>query len=475
MEFEPVIGLEVHAQLKTKTKIFCACSTSFGAPPNTHTCPVCLGMPGVLPVLNKKVVDYTLRMALATNCKIAPESRFARKNYFYPDLPKGYQISQYELPIAEHGFIDIEVNGGQQRIGITRIHMEEDAGKLGHDPDRPLSMVDFNRTGVPLIEIVSEPDIRSAEAAGSYLRQLRSIVRYLGICDGNLEEGSFRCDANVSIRPKGEKKLGTRTELKNLNSFKHVEKALLYEISRQKETLLDGGKIVQETRLWDPDKNETASMRGKEEAHDYRYFPDPDLLPLVIDSQWIQSIQKSLPELPDQKKKRFMEQFDLPSYDAGLLTSDRKLADYFEACVRSFPQPKAVSNWVMGSLLGLLNAEDKTIADSPVTPQNLARLLELIEAGVISGKIAKTVFDEMARTGKPAKQIVAEKGLVQITDTDAIDDIVARIISNNPKEVEAYQNGKTKLLGFFVGQVMKETRGKANPKLVNQILKKKLA
>jgi len=474
MEFEAVIGLEVHAQLKTKTKIFCACSTSFGAPPNTHTCPVCLGMPGVLPVLNKKVVDYTLRMALATNCKIAPESRFARKNYFYPDLPKGYQISQYELPIAEHGFIDIEVNGGQQRIGITRIHMEEDAGKLGHDPDRPLSMVDFNRTGVPLIEIVSEPDIRSAEAAGSYLRQLRSIVRYLGICDGNLEEGSFRCDANVSIRPKGEKKLGTRTELKNLNSFKHVEKALLYEISRQKETLLDGGKIVQETRLWDPDKNKTASMRGKEEAHDYRYFPDPDLLPLVIDSQWIQSIQKSLPELPDQKKKRFMEQFDLPSYDAGLLTSDRELADYFEACVRRFPQPKPVSNWVMGSLLGLLNAQDKTIADSPVTPQNLARLLELIEAGVISGKIAKTVFDEMARTGKPAKQIVAEKGLVQITDTDAIDDIVARIISNNPKEVEAYQNGKTKLLGFFVGQVMKETRGKANPKLVNQILKKKL-
>lgn len=475
MEFEPVIGLEVHAQLKTKTKIFCGCSTSFGAPPNTHTCPVCLGMPGVLPVLNKKVVDYTLRMALATNCEIAPESRFARKNYFYPDLPKGYQISQYELPIAEHGFIDIEVNGGQQRIGITRIHMEEDAGKLGHDPGRPLSMVDFNRTGVPLIEIVSEPDIRSAEAAGAYLRQLRSIVRYLGICDGNLEEGSFRCDANVSIRPRGEEKLGTRTELKNLNSFKHVEKALLYEISRQKETLLDGGKIVQETRLWDPAKNKTASMRGKEEAHDYRYFPDPDLLPLVIDSQWIQSIQKSLPELPDQKKKRFMEQFDLPSYDAGLLTSDRELADYFEACVRRFPQPKTVSNWVMGSLLGLLNAQDKTIADSPVSPQNLARLLELIEAGVISGKIAKTVFDEMARTGNPAKQIVAEKGLVQITDTDAIDDVVARIISNNPKEVEAYQNGKTKLLGFFVGQVMKETRGKANPKLVNEILKKKLA
>ncbi len=474
MEFEPVIGLEVHAQLKTKTKIFCACSTSFGAPPNTHTCPVCLGMPGVLPVLNKKVVDYTLRMALATNCEISSESRFARKNYFYPDLPKGYQISQYELPIAEHGFIDIEVNGGLQRIGITRIHMEEDAGKLSHDPDRPVSMVDFNRTGVPLIEIVSEPDIRSAEEAGAYLRQLRSIVRYLGICDGNLEEGSFRCDANVSIRPKGEEQLGTRAELKNLNSFKHVEKALQYEINRQQETLLEGGQIVQETRLWDSVKNKTTSMRSKEEAHDYRYFPDPDLLPLVIDDEWIQSIKKSLPELPDQKKKRFMEQYDLPSYDAGLLTSDRELADYFEACVRRFPQPKPVSNWVMGSLLGLLNARDKTIAESPVSPENLARLLALIEEGVISGKIAKTVFDDMAQTGKPANQIVDEKGLIQITDTDAIDDVVAKVISNNPKEVEAYKNGKTKLLGFFVGQVMRETRGKANPKLVNEILKKKL-
>jgi aspartyl-tRNA(Asn)/glutamyl-tRNA(Gln) amidotransferase subunit B len=474
MEFESVIGLEVHAQLKTKTKIFCGCSTAFGAPPNTHTCPVCLGMPGVLPVLNKKVVDYTLRMAIATHCEISRESRFARKNYFYPDLPKGYQISQYELPIAEHGYVDVMVNDSLQRIGITRIHMEEDAGKLGHDPDRPVSMVDFNRTGVPLIEIVSEPDIRSPQAAGAYLRQLRSIVRYLGICDGNLEEGSFRCDANVSIRPQGDAKLGTRTELKNLNSFKHVEKALLYEISRQKEVLLDGGRIVQETRLWDPDKNKTASMRGKEEAHDYRYFPDPDLLPLVIDADWIEGIKKSLPELPDQKKKRFMDQFELPSYDADLLTSDRELADYFEDCVRIFQQPKTVSNWVMGSLLGMLNATDKTIDKSPVSPNNLAALLELIEAGVISGKIAKTVFDEMAQTGKPARKIVEEKGLVQITDTDAIDDAISKVITNNPTEVEAYKNGKTKLMGFFVGQVMRETRGKANPKLVNEILKKKL-
>jgi len=474
MELEPIIGLEVHAQLKTNTKIFCACSTVFGAPPNTHTCPVCLGMPGVLPVLNKKVVDYTLRMALATNCEIAGESRFARKNYFYPDLPKGYQISQYELPIAEHGFVDVEVNGGLRRIGITRIHMEEDAGKLGHDPQRPVSMVDFNRTGVPLMEIVSEPDIRSPEEAGAYLRQLRSIVRYLGICDGNLEEGSFRCDANVSLRPVGSQTFGTRTELKNLNSFKHVEKALQYEINRQRELLTEGGDIVQETRLWDPDKNKTTSMRGKEEAHDYRYFPDPDLLPLVIDPKWIARITNSLPELPDEKKNRFMDQYGLPAYDAELLTSDRELADYFEDCVRIFAHPKQVSNWVMGSLLGLLNAAGKTIAESPVSAENLARLLALVQDGVINGKIAKTVFDEMARTGKPAQQIVEEKGLLQITDPDAIEEVVSNVISNNPKEVDAYKNGKTKLLGFFVGRVMRETKGKANPKLVNEILKQKL-
>ncbi len=475
MEFEAVIGLEVHAQLKTKTKIFCSCSTSFGAPPNTHTCPVCLGMPGVLPVLNKKVVEYTLRMALATGCTIARESRFARKNYFYPDLPKGYQISQYELPIARQGWIDVETDGGVHRIGITRIHMEEDAGKLGHDPDRPVSMVDFNRTGVPLIEIVSEPDIRSPEQAGAYLRQLRSIVRYLGICDGNMEEGSFRCDANVSIRPKGTETFGTRTELKNLNSFKHVEKALQYEISRQKEVILDGGKIVQETRLWDPDRNETLSMRGKEEAHDYRYFPDPDLLPLMITDDWVAGIRSSLPELPAQKKKRFIADYALPSYDAELLTSDRELADFFEACVREFPQPKQVSNWVMGTLLGFLNAEGKAIEASPVSPQDLAGLLGLVEDGVISGKIAKTVFEEMARSGKPAGKIVEEKKLVQISDTNAIEDIVAGVISANPAEVDAYKNGKTRLLGFFVGQVMQATKGKANPQLVNEVLKKKLA
>jgi aspartyl-tRNA(Asn)/glutamyl-tRNA(Gln) amidotransferase subunit B len=474
MGFEAVIGLEVHAQLKTKTKIFCSCSTAFGAPPNTHTCPVCLGMPGVLPVLNKKVVEYTLRMALATGCKIESESRFARKNYFYPDLPKGYQISQYELPIARDGHVTVEVNGDQHRIGITRIHMEEDAGKLNHDTGRPVSMVDFNRTGVPLIEIVSEPDIRSPEAAGAYLRQLRSIVRYLDICDGNLEEGSFRCDANVSLRPEGSNTFGTRTEIKNLNSFKNVERALQYEISRQKETLADGGAVVQETRLWDPEKSRTKSMRGKEEAHDYRYFPDPDLLPLLIEADWIEKIKNNLPELPSEKKQRFMAEYDLPAYDAEILTSDRDLAEYFENCLQEFNQPKPASNWIMGALLGLLNAAGKTIDQSPVSAPDLARLLKLIDDGTISGKIAKTVFDEMAKSGKPPGQIVEEKGLVQITDTDAIDEMATRVISNNPKEAEAYKNGKTKLLGFFIGHVMKETRGKANPKMVNEILRKKL-
>lgn len=474
MKFEPVIGLEVHAQLKTQTKIFCGCSTAFGAPPNTHVCPVCLGMPGVLPVLNKKVVEYTLRMALATNCRIPGNSRFARKNYFYPDLPKGYQISQYELPIAENGYVDIELNGERQRIGITRIHMEEDAGKLGHDPDRPFSLVDFNRTGVPLIEIVSEPDIRSPEAAGAYLRQLRAIVRYLGICDGNMEEGSFRCDANVSVRPQGTKTFGTRTEVKNLNSFKHVENALAFEINRQQEVLADDGQVVQETRLWDPEHNRTTSMRGKEEAHDYRYFPDPDLLPLVIDADWIEETKRDLPELPHEKKERFKSAYGLPVYDAGLLSDSRELADYFEACLEHFPQPKTVSNWIMGNLLGLLNAEGKTIEETPVAPKDLAELLKLVDEGTISGKIAKTVFEEMARTGSPPDRIVAEKGLTQVSDASALEEIVAGVLENFPREAQDYKNGKTKLQGFFVGQVMRATGGKANPKMVNEILKNKL-
>ena len=474
MEFEPVIGLEIHAQLKTKTKIFCSCSTRFGAPPNTHTCPVCLGMPGVLPVLNKKVVEFTMRMALATNCTIAHESRFARKNYFYPDLPKGYQISQYELPLAESGHMDIEIDGQSQRIGITRIHMEEDAGKLTHDPVRPYSLVDLNRTGVPLMEIVSEPDIRSPEEAGIYLHHMRAIVRYLDISDGNLEEGSFRCDANISVRPKGQAEFGTRAEIKNLNSFKAVENALAYEIDRQIDLIENGGKVVQETRLWDPDKGKTISMRSKEEAHDYRYFPDPDLLPLTIDDAWIEKIKQTIPELPDKKKKRFMSEYDLPVTDAEILTENRAMAEYFENCVRSFNQPRQVCNWIMGSLLALLNAEGKPIDESPISAEHLARLLQLIDQGVISGKIAKTVFDEMAQTGKEPGAIVKEKGLVQVSDTSAIETAVEKVLGAHPDEVQKYRNGQTRLIGFFVGQVMKETRGKANPKMVNEVLTEKL-
>jgi aspartyl-tRNA(Asn)/glutamyl-tRNA(Gln) amidotransferase subunit B len=474
MEFEAVIGLEVHAQLKTRTKIFCGCSTAFGAPPNTHTCPVCLGMPGVLPVLNKKVVAYAMRMALATGCTIAPESRFARKNYFYPDLPKGYQISQYELPLAAGGHVDIALDGRTRRIGITRIHLEEDAGKLTHDPDRPFSRVDLNRAGVPLIEIVSEPDLRTPAEAGAYLRQLRAILRYLDICDGNMEEGSFRCDANVSIRPAGAAALGTRTELKNLNSFKHVEKAIAYEIARQKEHVADGGTVVQETRLWDPDKNLTTAMRGKEEAHDYRYFPDPDLLPLTIDAGWIAEVRDALPELPAARKARFEAHYGLPAYDAELLTAARELADYFEECLKVFPQPKPVSNWVMGTLLGRLNAEGKSIADSPVSPAHLGELLRLVDARVISGKIAKSVFDQMAETGRGPAAIVEEKGLTQVSDAGALEAAVVAVLAGNPAEVAAYRGGKTQLLGFFVGQVMKATRGKAHPGMVNALLRKKL-
>ncbi len=475
MAYEAVIGLEVHAQLKTRTKIFCGCSTKFGAPPNTHVCPVCLGMPGVLPVLNQKVVEYAILMALATDCRITGESRFARKNYFYPDLPKGYQISQYELPIAEHGHIHITLSDGTvRRIGITRIHMEEDAGKSTHDPVRPVSLVDYNRTGVPLLEIVSEPDMHSPEEAGAYLRRLRSILRYLDISDGNMEEGSFRCDANISVREKGSKALGTRTELKNLNSFKFVEKALAYEIKRQVEAIMDGEKIIQETLLWDVNNNRAVSMRGKEEAHDYRYFPDPDLVPLRVDKEMVDTLRKRLPELPDQKKARFVSQYSLPEYDAELLTAGRDVADYFETCAGRVKNPKTASNWIMVELTALLNANGKTIEESPVSAQDLARLITLMEEGVISGKIAKTVFSEMAETGRPPDDIVAEKGLVQVSDASAIEPLIDRIIAEHPGEVEKYRGGNKKLLGFFVGQVMKETGGKANPGMVNELLKRKL-
>ncbi len=474
MDYEVIIGLEVHAQLLTKSKIFCSCTTTFGASPNTHTCPVCLGMPGVLPVLNRKVVEFALRLAVATNSRIAPYNQFARKNYFYPDLPKGYQISQYELPIAEHGWISIEVDGKRKKIGITRIHMEEDAGKLVHDELKPVSYVDFNRTGVPLLEIVSEPDIRSSDEAVAYLKKLRDIVRYLEICDGNMEEGSFRCDANISLRPVGQKEFGTRTELKNMNSFRHVQRALDYEIKRQKSLLLEGQEIIQETRLWDESSGKTVGMRGKEEAHDYRYFPDPDLVPVRVDEEWIESVKQALPELPDEKRARFLSEYGLPEYDAEVLTASKDLADYFEACVNRYSKPKKVSNWIMAELMRELNRDNRDITECPVSPEDLASLLSMIDDGTISGKIAKTVFAEMYNTGESPKKIVEEKGLVQVTDRGEISNVVDEVLAENPKQVEEYRAGKTKLLGFFVGQVMKKTQGKANPKLVNEILREKL-
>ncbi|MBF0549160.1 MAG: Asp-tRNA(Asn)/Glu-tRNA(Gln) amidotransferase subunit GatB [Deltaproteobacteria bacterium] len=474
MEYEPVIGLEVHAQMLTSSKIFCGCSTQFGAEPNSLTCQVCLGMPGVLPVLNKKVVEYATKMALATDCAIAPYSQFARKNYFYPDLPKGYQISQYELPLAEHGRVEIDTDAGPKQIGITRIHMEEDAGKLVHDDYNPKSYVDFNRTGTPLIEIVSEPDMRSSEEAAAYLKILRDILVYLEICDGNMQEGSFRCDANVSLRPAGTEPFGTRAELKNMNSFRNVQRAIEYEIRRQRALLEDGQEVVQETRLWDAAKNVTVSMRSKEESHDYRYFPDPDLVPIVIDQAWISRIEQTLPELPTPKKKRFVDQYGIPVYDAGVLTSSRTLADYFERCVDLFPEAKTVSNWVMGELLRELKNDEREIEQCPVTPENLAEMLTLIKNGVISGKIAKTVFEEMYQTGDAPKSIVAKKGLAQVSDEGHLAQMVEQIIAEHPKEATGYKAGKTKLLGFFVGEVMKKTKGQANPSLVNQIIKDKL-
>jgi aspartyl-tRNA(Asn)/glutamyl-tRNA(Gln) amidotransferase subunit B len=476
VKYEAVIGLEVHAQLLTASKIFCGCSAAFGAEPNTHTCPVCTGMPGSLPVLNKKAVEFAIKLALATDSHVASFSLFARKNYFYPDLPKGYQISQYELPLSSNGFIEIpSVEGERKRVGITRIHMEEDAGKLFHDEAKPFSYVDFNRTGVPLLEIVSEPDLSTPEQAADYLRQLRTILQYLEICDGNMEEGSFRCDANVSIRPAGTEKLGTRTEVKNMNSFRHVERALAYEIERQKKVIQAGGAVIQETRLWNPAKGVTEAMRGKEEAHDYRYFPDPDLVPLTIAREWIEEIRKGLPELPLQKKGRFVKEYQIPEYDAGVITASKALAAYYEESVRLFPEPKQVSNWIMGDLLRLLKEDDKEAEASPLSPRHLAEMLGLIKDGTISGKIAKTVFEEMYKTGKGAREIVQEHGLVQITDQGAVEQAVGKVLQDHPVEVEEYKKGKDKLFGFFVGQVMKATQGKANPQLVNEILKKRLS
>lgn len=480
MQYEPVIGLEVHAQLKTETKIFCSCSTKFGAEPNANTCPVCTGMPGVLPVLNKKAVTFAIKCALATNCTIARESRFDRKNYFYPDLPKGYQISQYAYPIAEHGYLSIDLDNGIEKIiGITRIHMEEDAGKLIHDPERARSMVDLNRTGVPLVEIVSEPDICSAAEAGAYLRKLHAILRYIDVCDGNMEEGSFRCDANISLRPVGEEKFGTRTELKNLNSFKHVEKAILYEIQRQTYLLDEGNKVIQETRLWDPVKNLTKSMRGKEDAHDYHYFPDPDLVPLIVDEVWINEVKADMPELPDVKKARFIEQYNLSSYDAEVLTSSRNLADYFESTAALLQDKKLAANWIMGPILAMVKTEGNTIDDPPISAVDLAELLTLLEKNVINATAAKTVFEKMISSDNKnrelkALQIVREMALEQVSDQSALKAVVDEVIEQNPSELEAYRNGKTKLFSFFMGQIMKKTKGKADPKIVTQLLNEKL-
>jgi len=475
MSYEPVIGLEIHAQLLTKSKIFCGCSTQFGAEPNSHACPVCMGMPGVLPVLNRKVVEYAMKMALATHCRINGSCNFARKNYFYPDLPKGYQISQYAQPLSEHGYVDIEQDGEKKRIGITRIHMEEDAGKLLHDEHLPSSYVDLNRTGVPLIEIVSEPDMRSAEEAAAYLKRLHEILVYLEICDGNMEEGSFRCDANVSLRSKGETAFGTRAELKNMNSFRNVQRALEYEIKRQQYILENGQEVIQETRLWDDSQGVTQSMRSKEEAHDYRYFPDPDLMPIVVDAAWVEEVRKCLPELPLEKRERFVRDYQIPPYDAGVLTSSRALADYFEEVARLSGKPKIASNWVMGDVLRFLNDDKKDIKECPIFPQSLADMIMLIEDGTISGKMAKDIVEEMYRTGKTPKSIIEEKGMVQITDEDALSKTIADILAANPAQVEQYRGGKEKLFGYFVGQVMKATQGKANPQLINELLKKMLA
>jgi aspartyl-tRNA(Asn)/glutamyl-tRNA(Gln) amidotransferase subunit B len=475
MEYDVVIGLEVHAQLLTNTKIFCSCPNKFGNEPNSNTCPVCTGQPGSLPVLNEEVVHFAIKAGLATNCTINKHSIFARKNYFYPDLPKGYQISQYELPICEHGYITIHLNGKEKKIGITRIHMEEDAGKLSHEGvDKSSSYVDFNRTGTPLIEIVSEPEISSPEEAAEYLKQLRNIVVYLGICDGNMEEGSFRCDANISLKPKGQKEFGTKTELKNMNSFKNVQKALEYEIKRQTEVLNDKGTIIQETRLWNAEKGITESMRSKEEAHDYRYFPDPDLLPLNIDDSLINKIKEELPELPFEKEKRFIEQYNLSKDDVDVFISNPKLADFFEKTVALTNDSVMSNNWIKVELLGILNYEGKLFDQCELTPEHISSLINLIKNGTISGKIAKNVFRDVYSTLKMPEQIIKEKGLIQISDEDTLKQIISEIISSSQTQVEQYKSGKTKVFGYFVGQVMKKTKGQANPQVVNKILKEML-
>jgi aspartyl-tRNA(Asn)/glutamyl-tRNA(Gln) amidotransferase subunit B len=478
MDYEVVIGLEVHAQLSTRSKIFCGCLTTFGAPPNTQTCPVCLGMPGVLPVLNRGAVECAIKTALACQGEVAPRCRFARKNYFYPDMPKNYQISQYDEPLVVGGHIEIPTPEGMKRIRLVRIHLEEDVGKSihGENLDDPrASYVDFNRSGVPLMEIVSQPDLSSPDEAKLYLQRLRTIVQYLEVCDGNMEEGSFRCDANVSLRPTGAREYGTKVEIKNLNSFRNVQRALEYEVIRQTKALETGEKLLQETRLWDATRGVTRSMRSKEFAHDYRYFPEPDLVPLATSREWIEAIRGTLPELPDARMQRFVAEYGIPAYDAGVLTSSKALADYYEASIKRYPKPKVVSNWMMVELLRALNRDGIEVEQSRIAPENLAELLQLVDDGTISGTMAKTVFDAMYETGKTAAEIVQERGLRQISDENALVAAIDRALADNPEEVSEFRAGREKLLSFFMGQVMKATQGKANPQAVNKLLREKLA
>lgn len=477
-DYEIVIGLEVHVELKTKTKIFCGCSTEFGAEPNSQICPGCAGFPGALPVLNEKVVEYAIKAGLALNSEIARYCKFDRKNYFYPDLPAAYQISQFDLPICQGGHLDIEVDGKRKRIGITRAHMEEDAGKLVHQgtiTTSPYSLVDLNRSGMPLIEIVSEPDMRSAEEARAYVEKLRSVLLFAGVSDCKMQEGSLRCDANISVRPKGETKLGTRVEIKNLNSFRSLERAIDYEAKRQVDAILDGEKLVQETRTWDEEKQVTRSMRTKEEADDYRYFPDPDLPPVVISEEWIKRIQDEMPELPEQAQKRLVDTYELSEYDASILTLTPEYLAFFDESAKLYPDAKVIANWMMGELNRLLNTANIDINNSKISPQALIDLLQLIDQGVISGKMAKDVFEEMFASGKSPEVIIKEKGMAQISDEDTLVTIIDEIVSGNPKVVEDYKQGKEKALGFFIGQVMKATKGQANPAIVNKLLRDRLS
>lgn len=477
MKYEIVIGLEVHTELKTETKIFCGCSTRFGAEQNTNVCPVCLGLPGVLPVLNEKVVEFGIRTGLALNCEILPFSKFDRKNYYYPDLPKNFQTSQYDLPIAANGYLDIEVNGETKRIGITRVHMEEDAGKLVHAgtiSKSDYALVDYNRTGIPLLEIVSEPDIRSAEEAKAYLEKLKTILQYIDISDCKMEEGSLRCDANISLRPAGQQAFGTKAEIKNLNSFRSVQRGLEYEALRQEEVLEEGGRIIQETRSWDENRGITVSLRSKEQAHDYRYFPEPDLVPIITSQGKIDAIRAQLPELPEARIKRLMADCGLSAYDAEVITASKAMADYFDQVVNLGADAKMTANWLMGDMSKLLNATGLAIEAAPITAEKMADMLSLIAKGTISGKIAKTVFEQMWESGKEAQAIVKEQGMVQISDEGEIIAIVDAVIAANPQSIADYKAGKEKALGFLVGQIMKQTKGRANPEMVNKLLRDRI-